>query len=168
MKLLPLLFLLIPLSSHAELNVIADLGGDDAAPYFEPVNKQPGINSSPATAPRTVQAPRETMLPVQTPEMTPGNVISRSLNLPGIGALFLVGDDEMSRTWLEENAQRLSEQHAVGMLVNVDSAQSVDEIQSLIPDIPLAPASGSELARRLQLHHYPVLITDSGLSGDVE
>ena len=38
-----LLFTLLPLTGHAELNVIADLGGEDAAPYFEAVNKQPGM-----------------------------------------------------------------------------------------------------------------------------
>ncbi|MGP0838181.1 DUF2859 domain-containing protein, partial [Serratia sp. CY85251] len=35
------------------------------------------------------------------------------------------------------------------------------------PGIPMAPASGSELARRLQLSHYPVLITDTGLTQQV-
>ncbi len=52
MKMLSLLLLtLLPLSGHAELNVIADLGGQDAAPYFEAVNKQPGISAETDSAP---------------------------------------------------------------------------------------------------------------------
>lgn len=31
------------------------------------------------------------VLPVETPEMTPGEVDDRVLHLPGIGALYLVG-----------------------------------------------------------------------------
>lgn len=36
------------------------------------------------------------------------------------------------------------------------------------PGVSLAPASGSELARRLQIEHYPVLITDTGLTQQVK
>ncbi|MBJ4559111.1 integrating conjugative element protein, partial [Salmonella enterica subsp. enterica serovar Derby] len=89
------------------------------------------------------------------------------LQLPGIGALFLIGDDEQSRYWLAENAQALIARHAAGMIVSVDSASAVESLRDLAPGVPMAPASGSELARRLQLRHYPVLITDTGLSRQV-
>ena len=38
----------------------------------------------------------------------------------------------------------------------------------LLSPLALAPASGSELARRLQIAHYPVLITDTGLTQQVK
>ena len=142
-----LLFTLLPLTGHAELNVIADLGGQDAAPYFEAVNKQPGM---------------------PTPELSPGKTADRPLQLPGIGALFLIGDDALSREWLKANAGALAEQHAAGMIVNVTDMDTVRELRELAPGVSLAPASGSELARRLQIEHYPVLITDTGLTQQVK
>ncbi|MBT0725997.1 integrating conjugative element protein [Rosenbergiella australiborealis] len=157
--------LFLPLTCHAELNVLADLGGEDATPYFDGINKQPGLpEASPATPPVSAMV---AMFPISTPEMTPGTVENRPLQLPGIGVLFLIGDDEQSRYWLAENAQALIARHAAGMIVSVDSASAVESLRDLAPGVPMAPASGSELARRLQLRHYPVLITDTGLSRQV-
>ncbi|MEN0613485.1 integrating conjugative element protein [Klebsiella indica] len=164
-----LLFTLLPLTGHAELNVIADLGGQDAAPYFEAVNKQPGMSTE-DTAPSPLSPVLQgeaAMLPVFTPELRPGSMADRPLQLPGIGALFLVGDDALSRDWLKANAGALAEQHAAGMIVNVTDMAAVRELRELAPGVSLAPASGSELARRLQIAHYPVLITDTGLTQQV-
>ncbi len=168
-KLSLLLFTLLPLTSHAELNVIADLGGQDAAPYFEAVNKQPGMSTEDTapSPPSPVLQGEAAMLPVFTPELRPGSMADRPLQLPGIGALFLVGDDALSRDWLKANAGALAEQHAAGMIVNVTDMTAVRELRELAPGVSLAPASGSELARRLQIAHYPVLITDTGLTQQV-
>ena len=163
-----LLFTLLPLTGHAELNVIADLGGKDAAPYFEAVNKQPDMsteNDTVSSPPSPVLQGEAAMLPVFTPELRPGSVPDRPLQLPGIGALFLIGDDALSREWLKANAGALAEQHAAGMIVNVTDMAAVRE---LAPGVSLAPASGSELARRLQIAHYPILITDTGLTQQVK
>lgn len=170
MKMLSLLlFSLFPLTGHAELNVIADLGGQDAAPYFEAVNKQPGMSTEDTapSPPSPVLQGEVAMLPVFTPELRPGSMADRPLQLPGIGALFLVGDDALSRDWLKANAGALAEQHAAGMIVNVTDMAAVLELRELAPGVSLAPASGSELARRLQIAHYPVLITDTGLTQQV-
>ncbi|MEG3127028.1 integrating conjugative element protein [Pantoea cypripedii] len=162
------IFLFLPLFCNAELNVVADLGGVDATHYFEGINKQPElVTDSPELPSFPAYQGLEAMLPVSTPEMTPGYVTDRQLHLPGIGALFLVGDDDQSRIWLEKNADALKSRHAVGMIVNVTRIESVQALRDLIPCIPLAPASGTELARRLNLQHYPVLITDTGLSQQV-
>ncbi|EUM16530.1 hypothetical protein L465_00344 [Enterobacter sp. BIDMC 29] len=164
-KLILMMCLFLPLTGHAGLNVLADLGGEDATPYFDGINKQPGLpEASPATPPVSAMA---AMFPVSTPEMTPGAVADRPLQLPGIGALFLIGDDVQSRAWLAENAQALATRHAAGLIVSVDSASAVESLRDLAPGVLMAPASGSVLARRLQLRHYPVLITDTGLSRQV-
>jgi integrating conjugative element protein (TIGR03765 family) len=157
--------LLFSLACQAGLNVIADLGGEDASPYFEAINKQPGMPGADPVMQLPVRQGLEAMLPVRTPELSPGDVTARALKLPGIGALFLVGDDALSRAWLQENADALAERHAAGMIVNVENAGAVRALQALVPGVPLAPASGAEIARRLRVSHYPVLITDTGLSG---
>ena len=157
---------LVTTSALAQLNVIADLGGENATPYFEGINRQEGAQSSPAVppAPASSADAEAAMLPVATPELTPGDVADRPLQLTGIGALFLVGEDEVSRAWLLANAEQLKSRHAAGLVVNVSSLTALQALRELAPGIPMAPASGSELARRLQLSHYPVLITDSGLT----
>lgn len=153
-------FILLSLSSHAELNVLADLGGQSTQVIFDAVNRQ----DSPAPVSAPPGQGEAAMLPVTTPEMSPGAVSPRDLQLPGIGALFIIGDDDVSRSWLRHNAQRLSARGAVGLVVNVDSQDALDGLRGLAPGMTLAPASGSDLARRLQLTHYPVLITDGGLT----
>ncbi|WP_034949243.1 integrating conjugative element protein [Erwinia oleae] len=153
----------------ANLNVIADLGGDDASPYFEGINRQTGSASLPVAPPAPISAgeAEAAMLPVITPELTPGKVVARPLQLPGIGALFIVGDDEVSRAWLQANAQQLKSRSAVGLVVNVSHLSGLQALREQGLGLPMVPASGSELARRLQLSHYPVLITDTGLSQQV-
>ncbi|EQB6624203.1 PFL_4695 family integrating conjugative element protein, partial [Escherichia coli] len=53
---------------------------------------------------------------------------------------------------------------AAGMVVNVADESSLRVLRELAPGVVMVPASGSVLARRLQISHYPVLITDNGLS----
>ncbi|MBH3156876.1 integrating conjugative element protein [Serratia ureilytica] len=159
---------LVTSTALANLNVIADVGGEDASPYFEGINRQEGAQSSPAVPPASSADDAEAaMLPVATPELTPGDVADRPLQLPGIGALFIVGDDDSSRTWLRANADTLRTKHAAGLVVNISDGAALKALRELAPGIPMAPASGSELARRLQLTHYPVLITDTGLTQQV-
>lgn len=153
----------LPFLAHAELNVIADLGGKSAAPFYE------GINAEPQPQQQSIQPgySEGSVLPVATPELTPGIIEPRALKLPGIGALFLVGDNAQSREWLSRNAELLSRRGAVGMVVNVSSSTSLQQLRQIAPDLQLAPVSGSDLARRLKLEHYPVLITEHSLSQQV-
>jgi integrating conjugative element protein (TIGR03765 family) len=158
--------LLFPALTVAALHVIADVGGDDTTPFYGSINRQddPPQSLSPAAVPGQDEA---AMLPVTTPELTPGAVRDRPLQLPGIGALFLVGEDPASRAWLARHAAALAARHAVGMVVNVTTMVNLQALRELAPGVEIAPASGSELARRLRLEHYPVLITDTGLSQQV-
>ena len=77
-------------------------------------------------------------------------------------------DGVFDSTPLTRALTALAEQHAAGMIVNVTDMDTVRELRELAPGVSLAPASGSELARRLQIAHYPVLITDTGLTQQVK
>ena len=161
---------LVTPAALASLNVIADIGGEDASAYFAGINRQSEPDVSPAAPPPVPLSQGEAeaaVLPVTTPELAPGDVVARPLQLPGLGALFIVGDDDASRVWLQANAGGLQARHAVGLVVNVSDLAALRQLRELAPSVPMAPASGSELARRLQLAHYPVLITDTGLSQQV-
>ena len=110
----------LPFLSHAELNVIADLGGQSAAPLYE------GINAEPQPQLQSIQPDYSegSVLRVATPELTPGIIEPRVLKLPRIGALFLVGDAQ-SQEWLSRNAELLSRRGAIGMVVNLSSSASL-------------------------------------------
>lgn len=158
---------LLTTSSMAALNVIADLGGESTAPFFDAINNENNefTPPRPLTA-ESVPAPADIsdMLPVTTPEMSAGKVVSRELHLAGMTPVFLVGDDPLLRDWLTLRHDELKRLHATGLVVNVSDKAGLTELQQRVPGVTLLPASASEIARRLQLSHYPVLITSTGLA----
>jgi integrating conjugative element protein (TIGR03765 family) len=85
------------------------------------------------------------------------------LSLPGMTPLFLVGQDTASLEWLSRHAQALQELGANGLAVEVDDVQALRRIQTAAPGLNIWPVSGDDIAERLELEHYPVLITPTGL-----
>ncbi|ERI54488.1 integrating conjugative element protein [Pseudomonas sp. EGD-AK9] len=173
MKALPVLTACLSLawlsvSVHADaLIVVEDRGGASALPYYEALNLQP---RSDMASPR-IEIPRppartfneSDMLPVRSLRLSSGEVARRVIEAPGLLPLFLVGDDERSRTWLRQRAPHLREIDAVGLVVNVASAEALATLRTLVPSLSLAPVTGDDLAERLGLRHYPVLITATGI-----
>jgi integrating conjugative element protein (TIGR03765 family) len=158
----------LPVIVNADtLIVVEDRGGASALPYYEALNLQP---RSSMVSPR-IEIPRPPakafneadMLPVRSMRLSPGDVARRVIEAPGLKPLFLVGDDERSRAWLHQRALRLHELDAVGLVVNVASAETLATLRALVPGLSLAPVAGDDLAERLGLRHYPVLITATGI-----
>jgi integrating conjugative element protein (TIGR03765 family) len=149
------------------LIVVEDLGGDSALPYYAALNLQPRAG----VAPRPIEIPRPPvdrfseadMLPVRSIRLSPGTVQRRVIEAPGLMPFFIVGDDERSRAWLRQRAPRLRELDAMGLVVNIDSVESLSALRALAPGLPLAPVPGDDVAERLGLRHYPVLITATGI-----
>ena len=151
----------------APLIVVEDRGGDSALPYYRPLNPQPDQATPPAPmpVPRVGNAAdaEAAMLPVRSTQLSPGEVQRRVIRAPGLTALFLIGDDERSRAWLLQRQATLRELQAVGLVVNVESMAALTALRRLAPGLTLSPASGDDLAQRLGLRHYPVLITATGV-----
>ncbi|WP_409315026.1 integrating conjugative element protein [Pseudomonas putida] len=103
------------------------------------------------------------VLPVRSARLSPGAVQPRALSLPGMTPLFLVGQDNTSMEWLSRHAQALQDLGANGLAVEVDDAQALRRIQTAAPGLNIWPVSGDDIAERLELEHYPVLITPTGL-----
>ncbi|MEH4661169.1 integrating conjugative element protein [Phytobacter diazotrophicus] len=159
--------ILAALPATAALTTVADLGGEPTAPYLDAVNGRanefsPPQSLSSAEPPTTLSV--STMLPVITPEMTPGTVVSRQLNLQGMPPVFIIGNDDLSRSWIQKRSAELSRLGATGLVVNIGSESELDSLKSILPSVMMAPVQGGDLARRLQLAHYPVLITAEGLT----
>lgn len=79
----------------------------------------------------------------------------------GTGNVFLVGTDFYSTSWLRKNYSQLKQLGAQGIVVNVPSAIAFAQLKALAGDLPLIAASVDDLAKQLNLKHYPVLITES-------
>lgn len=148
--------------SQAELTVVADLGGQSTAEYFAGINNQGEESSAPQVL--TLSTPdKASVLPIRTPELSPGVLEARSLSMPGMRSIFLIGDDERSRRWLALRRDQLIQLNAVGYVVNIASESAWNDLQSQANGLELLPVSGSDLAVRLGISHYPVLISEKGL-----
>jgi len=147
--------------AHAELAVI--YGSGRTRPITDYLDRPEPIH--PNEIPASLPAPAELLgqvLPIRTPEMTPGEVAPTMASLPYLSRpLFLIGSDDFSKRWLAQYRDRLRKPQAVGMLIQADSTTDLERIRTLAGDLPILPASGSELARHLDLFHYPVLISST-------
>ncbi len=105
----------------------------------------------------------EDMLPVRSPQLSPGPVERRTLSATGLPAFFLIGDDARSRNWLRQRLPTLTKLNAVGLVVNVESKAALDNLRRVATGLTLTPVSADDLSQRLHLQHYPVLITASSI-----
>ncbi len=117
---------------------------------------------------KSTHGPRKTVIdkgmpkvyPVVTPELSPNTVTPRTTDYPQLQQpLFIVGYDALSFRWLKTFQATLLQHQAVGLVVNVDTAQQFAAIQALAPGLEMYPGSGSQLAKEIDLHHYPALIS---------
>ncbi|MGF6094925.1 integrating conjugative element protein [Pseudomonas sp. 18175] len=104
-----------------------------------------------------------TLLPIRSPSLRPGPVEPRVNNLPGITALFLIGDDPRSHAWLQQRLPELQRLGAAGLVVNIESAAALQALRDRAPGLSLTPVPGDDLAQRLGLNRYPVLITATAI-----
>lgn len=151
------------LSARAELQVIADLGGESAVRFYEPI--QPIVNDAtqfPAIPPTLQEAD---LLPIVSHFMSPGKVSARQFSLPGMLPIFLVGDDDLSRRWLAHHRDQLIQMQATGLVVQVNDMTGLTRLRQVAGEqLTLLPVSADDLAQRLQVEHYPILINAQGLS----
>tara|TARA_A100001391_G_scaffold65342_1_gene40956 strand:- start:42255 stop:42752 length:498 start_codon:yes stop_codon:yes gene_type:complete len=156
-------------ADDTRLIIVEDRGGVSALPYYQALDLPPmGTPIAPPVHVEVPEAPSQPfseadMLPVKSALLSPGRVERRSIQAPGLQPLFLVGDDELSQAWLRERTASLLTLNAVGLVVNVDTAEGLARLRELAPGLTLSPVSGDDLAQRLELRHYPVLITPTGI-----
>lgn len=150
-------------AEEKRLIVVKDAGGTSALPYYETLHFRGGDSpddGKPAPSPIKpgTRYKESDFLPVRSTRLTPGSVERRAINAPGFTAVFLVGDDDLSRAWVRERYETLRELRAVGFVVHVESAEALAALRKLVPGLTLSPSPADDMAKRLNLQHYPVLI----------
>ena len=101
-------------------------------------------------------------LPVSTVSMSPGRVEARVINRPDLTQpIFIVGADPMSLRWLETHRERLRQLNALGIAVNVETPQQLDQLRQVSGGVPVNPVAGDKIALQLGLAHYPVLVSST-------
>ncbi|CAN7227666.1 MULTISPECIES: integrating conjugative element protein [Pseudomonas] len=103
------------------------------------------------------------ILPVRSSHLSPGQITTRTLDMPGLQPFFLVGEDPQSLAWLHQRATELQEMGAAGLAVEVTDTEALARIRAAAPGITILPVNGNDIASRLQIEHYPVLITATSL-----
>lgn len=160
-----LTFLSLTVQAERQLTIVTDQGGDSALTYYESLNMQD--NSRPVTkipAPIIRHIDETSSLPIVSAKLSPGKIEARVINANGlIRPFFMVGDDELSINWLKQRAPYLEKLQAVGLVVNVKDADSFNTLKSLVPSLTVLPVSGDDIATRLNLAHYPVLVTATAI-----
>ena len=159
-------FLLLAPFVQPELTVAGDQPSDFTRPHFQ-VSRLP-INNKiqpdrPMHADLSTFADEAWILPIRSSHLSPGQIASRALNMPGLRPFFLVGEDPQSLAWLHQRAAELHEMGAAGLAVEVTNAEALARIQAAAPGITILPVNGNDIATRLQIEHYPVLITATSL-----
>ncbi|OBX04292.1 integrating conjugative element protein [Gallibacterium genomosp. 3] len=158
------LFLCGSITAHA-LEVIADVGGESALRFYEPI--QPIIDSNSEAMVHSDMLPptfhEKDLLPIVSHLMKVGKVVPRKMNLPTMQPMFLIGDDEVSEMWLRQRLAYLTEIGATGLVVNIKDYERLQQLRTIAKNMPLLPVSADDLAQRLQLTHYPVLITQQSI-----
>lgn len=139
-------------------------GGVSALRYYDSLSVESGEKAVEPLPDIRLQRPGQFSAFPVTSELTPGTVQSRTINAHAlVQPLFLIGYDKLSAQWLAERYEILKELNAMGLVVNVPSAQAMAELQAIAPDVILQPIPGDDLASTIGVEHYPVLITKTSI-----
>jgi len=156
--------LLCAAGSRAGVIVLHDAGGTEPlAPLLEASglaggSVPPAEEAAPELSRERIQFLRAR---VRSPGLTPG--VQPRVATGEAGAMlprpvFLVGADDYSLRWLARFRDRLEAVGAAGLVVQSDGPSDLRRIRDAAGGLPLALGSGSSLAERFGLKHYPVLI----------
>ena len=152
--------------AQAELSVVGDSPDDVTLPYLHVTGAQMSDRAQPDRAMHadlSTDIDEDWILPVRSSHLSPGSITPRTLNMPGLQPFFLVGGDPQSLTWLRQHAVGLREMGAAGLAVEVADTESLARIRAAAPGLTILPVNGNEIAIRLQIEHYPVLISATAL-----
>lgn len=122
--------------------------------YFES-----GLHEEPAKT-NALQDPR---LPVSS-HANAGQVLRHRVNFSGLSnAIFIIGDDPVSKKWLSEHAKALKKLHALGFITNISNPEVLNALQTKY-DLPFLPANVDDLMSIIGEAHYPLILNEGVVS----
>lgn len=74
-------------------------------------------------------------------------------------ALFIIGDDQVSKRWLKEHTDVLRKLHALGFITNIKNPETLNTLQTT-SGLPLLPANVDDLMEILGTSHYPLMLNE--------
>ena len=157
---LSILLIVCPAVS-AELVVIYDNGNTrPISDFLGPAQRAESTDERPSmTDALTSLTDAATLLPIESPGLTPGTVSTRAYHQPFAAAFFLIGADQQSLLWLQRHRAQLLDMDAVGLLVQAESIADLEAIAAIANGLSITPASGSDIAKALDISHYPVAVS---------
>ena len=172
------LLLVLPMPVLAELTVIYDSGQTrPIAPYLESIQRvesrsaKVSASNSLKESEQLGPAQISNLLPIRSPEMTPGAITTSVATQQALSRLalgnarpfFLVGSDALSQRWLMARRKELLRLGAVGMLIQAETEADVRRIAALAQGLSITLGSATDIAKALGIDRYPVLISTNGI-----
>jgi len=139
--------------SAGSLTVLIDRGGVSADSVLRDYRLPEGLTTQTAPLPESVELTRV----YQKSNLTPGPVTPVKISQNLGWSFFVIGDDDFSLQWLEDNVDRLNEIDAIGFALNIKSKDSLKRIGDYLGK-PLLVADVDDLASHFGVKHYPFLI----------
>lgn len=148
--------LIVPMAL-AEPEVIADLGGKNTG-LVSPSERLRAIASKQSFPASLAHQPMVDRFPVES-DMRVGVIDTHGHDKPVNRPFFIIGYDQDSAEWLEENRNYLIEINARGLVTNVKSEQQMKTLRAYGGDLPLDAIPIESIAAVFGLEFYPVLVT---------
>lgn len=132
---------------------------DPLLPHGKTPTKRQSVPIGPLPGPPDLT----TLLPIRSPNLTPGPVTPREFELPIPVAFFIIGSDDESLRWLRSHRETLLSVGAVGLLVEASSEKDLEAVAGAAGGLPITPSSGEDIAKALGVRHYPLAISEGRL-----
>lgn len=102
------------------------------------------------------------MLPLETPQLSPGNVERTAQHFDLPSPICIVGDDRRSRLWISQRVDTLRSLNAACFAVDVRDQSTWSALRGAAGAVSLSPVHGKVFADRFGIQHYPIVITKDG------
>lgn len=117
----------------------------------------------PSPAPPTL-SPREFGFPIHSAKWTPGNFERSRINFePLKKPFFVVGCDDISRSWLTRRKDALQSLDAIGFVIRCSSRQDYEVLAKHAFPLLLQPMEADAVADKLKHSIYPALISSQAI-----
>lgn len=147
---------------YKELEVITNVVGESTQRYVTRFQDGEMPKPDKSALPKADQY-RGMGFPVKTEKLTLGNVEigeGETFNLEQMfRPLAIVGDDQVSRNWLQQYAEQLKSRKATVFVVNVESSSRFKQLEKLAPGVYFQAVNGDRFHTEYNVNHYPFYIS---------